>query len=257
MARWDFKLPDIGEGVTEGEIVSWLIAPGDAVAEDQPMIEVMTDKATVTITAPRAGTVVETRGKVGDVVAVHAVLVVSRSPGRRIDARRAPGASNGHVVLRPSGPAATAVGDLRESLPGMGAPPRPPAAQVEAYFNARPLAAPAARKLARDLDVDIRRVAPTGPQGRVTKKDIEGFGSVPPHEENLAAAPGRVAACGDVAIAVVASRSCPCGRGRGGRARAVRGDAPEDRAADGAVQAYGGALHLRRGVRRDGAEGAA
>src|SRR6185437_16084787 len=67
MARWEFKLPDVGEGVTEGEIVGWLIKPGDLVKEDQPMVEVMTDKATVTITAPKGGTVVETRGKVGEI----------------------------------------------------------------------------------------------------------------------------------------------------------------------------------------------
>ncbi|MDP9036612.1 MAG: 2-oxo acid dehydrogenase subunit E2, partial [Myxococcota bacterium] len=60
MARWDFKLPDLGEGVTEGEIVSWLVKAGDDVKEDQPIVEVMTDKATVTITAPKAGTVRET-----------------------------------------------------------------------------------------------------------------------------------------------------------------------------------------------------
>lgn len=63
MARWEFKLPDIGEGITEGEIVTWLVKPGDSVKDDQPMVEVMTDKATVTITAPKAGTVVETREK--------------------------------------------------------------------------------------------------------------------------------------------------------------------------------------------------
>src|SRR3954452_12391182 len=76
MARWDFELPDIGEGVTEGEVVSWLVKPGDVVKEDQPMVEVMTDKATVTITSPRAGTIVETTGKVGEIVRVHHTLVV-------------------------------------------------------------------------------------------------------------------------------------------------------------------------------------
>ena len=76
MARFEFKLPDIGEGVTEGEIVSWLVAPGQAIAEDEPMVEVMTDKATVTIAAPKAGRVVETFGKVGETVQVHSVLVV-------------------------------------------------------------------------------------------------------------------------------------------------------------------------------------
>src|SRR5207253_1134119 len=76
MARWEFKLPDIGEGVTEGEIVSWLVKPGDVVKEDQPMVEVMTDKATVTITAPKSGKILEARGKVGEIVQVHGVLVV-------------------------------------------------------------------------------------------------------------------------------------------------------------------------------------
>ena len=76
MALWEFKLPDIGEGVTEGEVVSWLVTPGDQVTEDQPMVEIMTDKATVTIAAPKAGKIVETRGGVGEVVAVHSVLVV-------------------------------------------------------------------------------------------------------------------------------------------------------------------------------------
>ena len=76
MARWEFKLPDIGEGVTEGEVVAWLVKPGDAVKEDQPMVEIMTDKATVTITSPKVGTIVETRGKVGELVQVHGTLVV-------------------------------------------------------------------------------------------------------------------------------------------------------------------------------------
>src|SRR5258708_9501757 len=76
MTRWEFRLPDIGEGVTEGEIVGWLVKPGDTVGEAQPVVEMMTDKATVTITAPRAGTVVETRGRIGEIVPVHSVLLV-------------------------------------------------------------------------------------------------------------------------------------------------------------------------------------
>ncbi|HEY5241017.1 MAG TPA: biotin/lipoyl-containing protein, partial [Polyangiaceae bacterium] len=123
MARWEFKLPDIGEGVTEGEIVAWLVKPGDAVTEDQPMIEVMTDKATVTITAPKAGTVMETRGKVGEIVAVHAVLLVFELGGGAgaTAPQTAPAGTNGHAV-KDDGPAATAVGDIKEHLPGMGAP---------------------------------------------------------------------------------------------------------------------------------------
>ena len=68
MNRYEFKLPDIGEGVTEGEIVKWHVKPGDVVREDQPLVDVMTDKATVGITCPKAGTVTEVHGKEGQVV---------------------------------------------------------------------------------------------------------------------------------------------------------------------------------------------
>ena len=179
MARWEFKLPDIGEGVTEGEIVQWLVKEGEVVKEDQPMVEVMTDKATVTIAAPRAGRIAELRGKAGQVIQVHSVLVVFE-----LDAT-APAAAahtNGHTngTKKDDGPAATAVGDIRESLPGMGAPKPAPAAvaptamagAVSNYFNDKPLATPATRKTARDLGVDLKQVKPSGPQGRVTKDDV-------------------------------------------------------------------------------------
>lgn len=181
MARWEFKLPDIGEGVTEGEIVSWLIKPGDVVKEDQPMIEVMTDKATVTITSPKAGVVLETKGAPGTVVAVHSVLVVFDLDG----ASSQPAVhTNGHAKPEP---AATAVGDIKENLPGLGAPARSPQvapqgaarASTSEYFNDKPLATPATRKLARDMNVDLRTIPPTGPQGRVTKVDVESFVQAP------------------------------------------------------------------------------
>src|ERR1039457_7186880 len=96
MARWEFKLPDIGEGVTEGEVVSWLVKPGDVVQEDQPMVEVMTDKATVTITSPRAGTIVETRGKIGELVKVHGALVVFDLAARSTEVGAAGHSTNGN-----------------------------------------------------------------------------------------------------------------------------------------------------------------
>ncbi|MBM3989236.1 MAG: hypothetical protein FJ294_14915, partial [Planctomycetes bacterium] len=76
MSNLEFKLPDIGEGVAEGEIVKWLVKVGDAVKEHQAVVEVMTDKATVEIPAPAAGTIVETRAKPGDVVPVGSVIFV-------------------------------------------------------------------------------------------------------------------------------------------------------------------------------------
>ena len=189
MATWEFKLPDIGEGVTEGEIVKWLVQPGDQVKEDQPMVEVMTDKATVTITSPRTGTILEARGAVGSIVPVHAVLVVFELGAAAPAAEPAPAAQP--AAGKSDGPAATAVGDIKEDLPGMslmiGAAPvvaapapasapsaiaTPRAPQASDYWNDKPLATPATRKLARDLGVDLRKVAPTGPHGRVTKDDV-------------------------------------------------------------------------------------
>ena len=177
MARWEFKLPDLGEGVTEGEIVGWLVKVGDVVGEDQVMVEIMTDKATVTIAAPKAGVVVETRGQIGETVAVHAVLVVfeldSAAPQKRTNGADehgpssddSPATSVGH---RPATQPATAGGgSSRAQATGAG------------YFNDRPLATPATRKLARDKNVDLRRVPPTGPASRVTRADVEAFGHAP------------------------------------------------------------------------------
>jgi pyruvate dehydrogenase E2 component (dihydrolipoamide acetyltransferase) len=204
MARWEFKLPDIGEGVTEGEIVAWLIKPGDIVKEDQPMIEVMTDKATVTITSPKAGRVVETVGAPGTVVAVHSVLVVFELDASVTPASdKAPSHANGNGAASgataKSEPAATAVGDIKENLPGMGgaspaprAPGRAAAGGTElstSYFNAKPLATPATRKLARDMEIDLRAVPPTGPQGRVTKVDVETFVKAPAPAASSASPP--------------------------------------------------------------------
>lgn len=212
MARWEFKLPDIGEGVTEGEIVTWLIKPGDVVKEDQPMIEVMTDKATVTIQSPKAGRVVETVGGPGTVVAVHSVLVVfdldvaplaAHAPqgSRHVSDTNGHGQTNGGAKTES---AATAVGDIKETLPGIGGPaPRRGGAPGSAgnaglatgYFNDKPLATPATRKLAREMDVDLRAVPPTGPQGRVTRMDVESFAKADaPDAPSKSAAPPAPAA---------------------------------------------------------------
>ena len=85
MAQFEFKLPDIGEGVVEGEIVKWLVKAGDEIAEDQPLVEVMTDKATVTIPSPRKGKVLQTLGNEGDTAKVHQTLVVLEVDGAGVD----------------------------------------------------------------------------------------------------------------------------------------------------------------------------
>lgn len=183
MSNFEFKLPDIGEGVTEGEIVNWLIKEGDSVREDQEMVEVMTDKATVTIGAPKAGRVVRLGGKIGEIVPVGQVLVVIdlAGGGAAQPVATAPAApTTPSPAKKDEGPAATAVGDIRETLPGMAAfaSKKPAAAPAPSagnggYFNDKPLAAPATRKLAREMGVDLRHVAPSGPASRVTREDVE------------------------------------------------------------------------------------
>jgi len=193
MAKFEFKLPDIGEGVAEGEIVNWLVQAGDDVTENQEMVEVMTDKATVTIGAPKAGKVSELRFKVGDTVPVGQVLVVFETGGEAA-AAAAPVAA--HAAAAPAarapapkseGPVASAVGDIRESLPGMAAPTPAAKSGGSDYYAEKPLAAPATRKLARELGVDLRRVEPSGSAGRVTREDVE-------RSVNGAAAPAASAA---------------------------------------------------------------
>jgi pyruvate dehydrogenase E2 component (dihydrolipoamide acetyltransferase) len=187
MAKFEFKLPDIGEGVAEGEIVNWLVQAGDEVAENQEMVEVMTDKATVTIGVPKPGKVSELRFKVGDTVPVGQVLVVfdvgdgaeaptaappPAAPPTAAAPAPAPAAAAAPAPAPQSeGPVASAVGDIRETLPGMSTSGS--VARSAEYFADKPLAAPATRKLARELGVDLRRVEPSGSAGRVTREDVE------------------------------------------------------------------------------------
>src|SRR3954471_22278292 len=148
MANFEFKLPDIGEGVVEGEIVKWLVKEGDQVAEDQPLVEVMTDKATVQIPSPRRGTVTRTHGKEGEIAKVHHPLVTLETDGPA-----AAVASNG-------APAAAAV---------QAAPP----ARTDAGSSNKVLATPVTRRMSREHGLSLSEIAGSGPQGRVTKADVE------------------------------------------------------------------------------------
>lgn len=181
MSKFEFKLPDIGEGVSEGEIVNWLVQDGDAITENQDMVEVMTDKATVTIGSPKTGQVLERRFKVGDVVPVGEVLLVLALGGDEARPQAAPEPSPAAPAQERKEPsksndaessAATAVGDLREVLPGTASAAATGGVRPE-YFSEKPLAAPATRKLARELGVDLRTLPPSGSAGRVTREDVE------------------------------------------------------------------------------------
>ena len=167
MPRFEFKLPDIGEGVSEGEIVGWLVHVGDSINENQDMVEVMTDKATVTIGAPKAGKVLELRGAEGDTIPVGTVLVVLDVAGDSAPAAARPAAKPAEKKV--AGTVASAVGDLKDVLPGMPRSPRIVEEEPE-VVNDKPLASPATRKFAREAGIDLRRVRATGDGGgRVTR----------------------------------------------------------------------------------------
>ena len=149
---YEFRLPDIGEGMAEGEIVRWLVKEGDVMGQDQPMVEIMTDKATVEIAAPRGGRVLDRCFAEGKRCPVGEVLVII---GTQDDEDRTPA-----PLTPPLGP-----------TPGPTPPPAPlasaPARQPETV-----LATPAVRKLAREMDVDLTTVTGTGPGGQITAEDV-------------------------------------------------------------------------------------
>ncbi len=199
---YDFQLPDLGEGVMEGEMVKWLVQPGQQISADQPLLQIMTDKATVEIPSPRKGTVKQHYIGEGDIIPVGAKM---------LQIELAPGESRPPVIQH--GPGAAAPAQVTPSAPSArtapSPPPAPPApsaplaaqAPAPAVATARdgregagtavlaperkPLATPAVRQLARDLDIDLAQVPGSGPGGRVTREDIEAASRRP------AAAPAR------------------------------------------------------------------
>ena len=136
---YELKLPDLGEGLTEGEIARWLVSEGQEVAEDDPLVEIQTDKTTVEIPSPAAGTISRILAAEGDVVPVGTVLVVI---------------GDGAVELE--------VGPSGDS----GSEPQ-----------SRVRATPLVRRLAQELAVDLDSLTGTGPQGRITEQDVRGAAS--------------------------------------------------------------------------------
>ena len=153
-------LPDIGEGVVEAEVQQWFVKEGDPVIEDQPLVEVMTDKATVTIPSPRRGRITKLLFEVGQIAKVHEPLLEMA-----LDHGAAEAAA-------PATPAPAAPATPPAAVPAAGGASngieRPPATGAR-----RALATPAIRAMARQLGVDLNTVAGSGPEGRVTKADLE------------------------------------------------------------------------------------
>jgi pyruvate dehydrogenase E2 component (dihydrolipoamide acetyltransferase) len=165
---YEFKLPDIGEGVVEGEVVRWLVKEGDSLREDQPMVEIMTDKATVEIPAPRAGRVAKRMYAEGQLCPVGKVLITIDLEGAPAATVMATAAAAKPAKAEPQAVSAaeTAV-HATTTVSAVHAP-----GKSNGTRTASVLATPATRKLARDMGVDIRHVAGTGPAGRITSDDV-------------------------------------------------------------------------------------
>jgi pyruvate dehydrogenase E2 component (dihydrolipoamide acetyltransferase) len=164
MALFEFKLPDLGEGVLEGEIVKWLVKPGDVVKEDQNLVEVMTDKATISVPTPKGGRVVKTHGKEGEIAKVHHPLVDLEVEGA-VPVQAAPHTGAAAPPPKPQPATVPAAGVTLAT-----ATPAPVAVSAE-----KVLATPVTRRMAREHGLDLGQIAGSGPQGRVLKSDVEAF----------------------------------------------------------------------------------
>jgi pyruvate/2-oxoglutarate dehydrogenase complex dihydrolipoamide acyltransferase (E2) component len=147
---YEFKLPDLGEGLTEGEIARWLVAEGQELAEDDPLVEIATDKTTVEIPSPAAGTVTKILVGEGQVVPVGTVLVVIGGDGTEQADRPRP---------EPAAAPAPAPGPVRASV-----------YQSQARVQVTPLV----RRVAEELGVDLAQLSGSGPNGRITEADVRG-----------------------------------------------------------------------------------
>ena len=184
MGNFVFKLPDIGEGVVEGEVVQWHVSVGDSVSEDDPIVDVMTDKATVTIPSPVSGVISSLSGDVGDMIAVGSSLMEIDSEGEG----GGPAAEDTEVQEPvsepdpPNAPEPSPAPKAPEPSPAPKAPepspapkaPEPAPSEIQTQTR-RVLASPAVRKRARENDVDLSNVRGSGPAGRIRHADLDAF----------------------------------------------------------------------------------
>jgi 2-oxoisovalerate dehydrogenase E2 component (dihydrolipoyl transacylase) len=187
MSRYVFKLPDLGEGTVEAEIIGWRVKPGDEVSEDDVIVEVMTEKAAVEVPAPVSGKIVATTGQPGEMVAVGAELVVLETAAA---AAAEPGIVEPPVVSQSAIPAAAqAVAAKRPAAAGVNGDARAPArvagndglngsgapSLAEPQATRRVLTSPAIRRRAKEAGIDLHEVAGSGPQGRIGRRDFDAY----------------------------------------------------------------------------------
>ena len=161
---YEFKLPDLGEGLTEGEIVQWLVKEGDYIEEGQVFVKVETDKAVLEIPSPRKGTVLRTGAAEGEAVQVGQVILVIGEEGEKAEPLTKPERAERRASVGIVGELEEAPEEERVREVAM---PVPPGKRIEV------LAMPAVRKLAQELKVDLTTIKGSGPQGRVTREDVQ------------------------------------------------------------------------------------
>ncbi len=198
MSEFVFKLPDVGEGTAEAEIVAWHVAVGDTIEEDAALVDVMTDKATVEMTSPVSGVVVSLHGEPGDMAPVGAPLAVIAT--ERAGAAHAPPRAAEKPRQPPPEPAPPPVRAKAETPRALEPAPK----IAPAASGRRPLASPAVRRRADELGVALQYVSGSGPDGRILLADLEG---APQGGPTPAAVPsGRVRREGVESIKVIGLR---------------------------------------------------
>ena len=173
MGKFEFKLPDIGEGVVEGEIVEWMVAVGDTVKEDDPILSVMTDKATVEIPAPCDGVVASMVGDAGDILPVGGVCIVFDVDGEGNASEASEPVAESPAPVEETKPVEE---KLAQAPPAPDLPPveaAPAAAPVARAAGTKALASPAVRQRARAANIDLQLVAGSGPAGRISHADLD------------------------------------------------------------------------------------
>ena len=178
MGDYVFKLPDIGEGVVEGEIVAWHVKVGDSIKEDDQIVDIMTDKATVTIPSPTSGIVTELSGEVGDMIAVGSALVTFSTDGSS-NVNQVEKSPEPEVIEEP------VIEEEKISQPIAKEIKKPAPKPVELITeskvlvpssgNTRILASPAVRRRARDAELDLSVVSGSGPAGRIRHADLDAY----------------------------------------------------------------------------------
>jgi len=175
MGLYVFKLPDVGEGTAEAEIVAWHVKVGDVITEDQNLVDVMTDKATVEMTSPVSGKVVKMHGEPGEMAPVGAPLVELEVEGAG-NAKAGAAPAPAEAKKEEPKPAPKAEAPAPAPKPVAAAPKKEVAAPATLRkFGEKPIASPAVRARAEELGIKLQFVTPTGPAGRITHEDLEAF----------------------------------------------------------------------------------